>query len=72
MVGFPLGAMDADVKRYETEAAVDMGAGEIDMVMNVGRFKDDDHDYIFEEYGALFHPSQKEVPLAWQSLITAS
>ena len=49
VVGFPLGAMDADVKRYETEAAVDMGAGEIDMVMNVGRFKDGDHDYIVRE-----------------------
>ena len=49
VVGFPLGTMDADVKRYETEAAVDMGAGEIDMVMNVGRFKDGDHDYIVRE-----------------------
>jgi len=49
VVGFPLGAMDADAKRYETEAAVDMGAGEIDMVMNVGRFKDGNHDYIVRE-----------------------
>jgi deoxyribose-phosphate aldolase len=49
VVGFPLGAMDADAKRYETEAAVDMGAGEIDMVMNVGRFKDGDHDSIVRE-----------------------
>ena len=46
VVGFPLGAMEADVKRYETEAAIDAGAGEIDMVMNVGRFLDGDHDYI--------------------------
>jgi deoxyribose-phosphate aldolase len=49
VVGFPLGAMDADVKRYETEAAIDAGAGEIDMVMNVGRFKDGDHDHIVRE-----------------------
>jgi len=49
VVGFPLGAMEADVKRYETEAAIDAGAGEIDMVMNVGRFKDGDHDYIVRE-----------------------
>jgi len=41
--------MDADAKRYETEAAVDAGAGEIDMVMNVGRFKDGEHDYIVRE-----------------------
>ena len=49
VVGFPLGAMDADSKRYETEAAVDAGASEIDMVMNVGRFKDGEHEYIVRE-----------------------
>lgn len=49
VVGFPLGAADADAKRYETEAAVDAGAGEIDMVMNVGRFLDGEHDYIVRE-----------------------
>ena len=49
VVGFSLGAMDADAKRYETEAAVDAGANEIDMVMNVGRFKDGEHDYIVRE-----------------------
>ena len=49
VVGFPLGAMEADVKRCETEAAIDAGAGEIDMVMNVGRFIDGDHDFIVRE-----------------------
>jgi len=49
VVGFPLGAMDADAKRYETEAAVDAGANEIDMVMNVGRFKDGELDCIVRE-----------------------
>jgi len=49
VVGFPLGAAEADSKRYETEVAIDQGAGEIDMVMNVGRFKDGDHDYIVRE-----------------------
>ncbi len=49
VVGFPLGAMDADAKRYETEAAIDAGANEIDMVMNIGRFKDGEHDYIVRE-----------------------
>ena len=49
VVGFPLGAMDADAKRYETEAAIDAGANEIDMVMNIGRFKDGEYDYIVRE-----------------------
>ena len=29
VVGFPLGAMDADAKRYETEVAVDLGASAV-------------------------------------------
>lgn len=39
VVGFPLGAMETDAKRYETEVAVDCGAQEIDMVLNVAWLK---------------------------------
>ncbi|MDP6793953.1 MAG: deoxyribose-phosphate aldolase [Verrucomicrobiota bacterium] len=49
VVGFPLGASDSDSKRYETEIAVDNGAHEIDMVMNLGQFIDGDHQYIVRE-----------------------
>ena len=49
VVGFPLGASDSDSKRYETEAAVDNGAHEIDMVMNLGQFINGDHQYIIRE-----------------------
>jgi deoxyribose-phosphate aldolase len=49
VVGFPLGAMDADAKRYEAEAAVDAGAHEIDMVLNIGRLKDGDHKHVVRE-----------------------
>ena len=49
VAGFPLGAADPDAKRYETETAIDQGADEIDMVMNIGRFKDGDHRYVVRE-----------------------
>ena len=49
VVGFPLGANDTDSKRYETEVAIDNGAHEIDMVMNLGRFIDGDYKYIVRE-----------------------
>ena len=49
MVGFPLGAADADAKRYETEVAIDHGAQEIETVLNVGRLKDGDHGYVLRE-----------------------
>ncbi|MGB8369023.1 MAG: deoxyribose-phosphate aldolase [Limisphaerales bacterium] len=48
-VGFPLGAMSSDVKRFETEAAIDEGAHEIDVVLNLGRLKDGDDKYVLRE-----------------------
>jgi deoxyribose-phosphate aldolase len=48
-VGFPLGMMDADVKRYETEVAIDHGAHEIEVVLNIGRLKDGDFKYVLRE-----------------------
>jgi deoxyribose-phosphate aldolase len=49
LVGFPLGAAEADAKRYETEVAIDHGAQEIEMVLNIGRLKDGDHRYVLRE-----------------------
>jgi deoxyribose-phosphate aldolase len=40
VIGFPSGAMEPDVKRYEVEAAIDSGAQEIEVMLNAGRFKD--------------------------------
>jgi len=34
VVGFPFGAPDSDIKRYETEVAIDLGAEEIALVIN--------------------------------------
>jgi deoxyribose-phosphate aldolase len=48
-VGFPLGACDADAKRYETETAADLGAHEIDYVINLGRLKDGDARFVLRE-----------------------
>jgi deoxyribose-phosphate aldolase len=49
VVGFPLGAMETDVKRFETEAAVDAGAHEIDVVLNIARLKEKDDKYVLRE-----------------------
>jgi deoxyribose-phosphate aldolase len=49
VVGFPLGATDSDTKRYETEAAIDNGAQEFDVVINIGRLKDGDDEYVVRE-----------------------
>ena len=49
LVGFPFGAADPDAKRYEVEIAVDQGAHEIDFVINIGRLKDGDSNFVLRE-----------------------
>lgn len=49
LIGGPLGTADGDVKRYETEVALDYGAQEIEVVLNSGRLKDGDHKYVLRE-----------------------
>ena len=46
VVGFPLGAVSTEVKVFETKAAINDGATEIDMVINVGAIKDGDYEYV--------------------------
>lgn len=46
VVGFPLGMSDTRVKAFETKAAIEDGAQEIDMVINVGALKDCKYDYV--------------------------
>lgn len=49
VIGFPLGAMDYLSKIKETEIAVNNGANEIDMVMNIGFFKDQKYHLVENE-----------------------
>lgn len=49
VIGFPLGAMTTRAKVFEARDAVERGAREIDMVINIGRAKDGDFDYITDE-----------------------
>lgn len=53
VVGFPLGASTSAVKAFETEKAVEMGADEIDMVINVGALKDGDCQYVENDIKAV-------------------
>lgn len=44
VVGFPLGAMSTKAKAYEAKTAVDDGADEVDMVINIGALKSGMYD----------------------------
>ena len=49
VVGFPLGAMTKDVKVFEAKKAIEDGASEIDMVINIGALKDKDYGLVENE-----------------------
>lgn len=53
VVGFPLGANETTTKIDEAELAITSGASEIDMVINIGRLKDNDQDHLFTEISSL-------------------
>ena len=49
VIGFPLGANTIRVKEMEALIAVEDGADEIDMVINIGAVKNGDYEYVRNE-----------------------
>ena len=49
VIGFPLGASSPDVKAFEAQVALDQGASEIDMVINVGALKARDLELVAKD-----------------------
>lgn len=49
VIGFPLGQNTSEVKIFETIDALNKGADEIDMVINIAKLKQKDDDYNFNE-----------------------
>lgn len=46
VIGFPLGATLSSVKAFEAASVIELGASEIDMVMNIGAAKDGNWDLV--------------------------
>ena len=53
VIGFPNGYMTTKAKEFETKDALENGASEIDMVINIGWLKDKKYDLIENEIRAL-------------------
>ena len=62
VVGFPLGAGLSDTKAFEAERAIAAGAGEIDMVLNIGWLKEGLLEAVREDIAAV-HRACGAVPL---------
>jgi len=61
VVGFPLGANKSIQKCAEASIAIDEGAKEIDMVMNIGSFKDKDYEFVLSEIQSIVLSSKKNI-----------
>ncbi len=53
VIGFPNGYNTTASKVYETQRAIEEGASEIDMVINIGRLKAGDYNYVGKEIEAV-------------------
>lgn len=61
VVGFPLGAMDTVSKAFEAKTAVENGAQEVDMVINIGALKDKDYNYVTKDIAAVVEASKPAI-----------
>ncbi len=61
VIGFPNGYNTTATKVAETEDAVKNGADEVDMVVNVGKVKEKDYDYVLNEIKALRAAAESKV-----------
>lgn len=53
VIGFPLGANTKEVKAFETSDAINKGAEEVDMVINIGALKNKDYNTVKEDIEAV-------------------
>lgn len=53
VIGFPLGASTSETKAFETKDAIEKGADEVDMVINIGALKDQNDDLVEQDIRAV-------------------
>lgn len=53
VIGFPLGANTPETKAFETKDAIEKGATEVDMVINIGALKDGDDELVERDIRAV-------------------
>jgi deoxyribose-phosphate aldolase len=58
VIGFPLGANTKEVKAFETSNAIENGAQEVDMVINIGALKDRNLDLVEQDIAAVVNAAK--------------
>lgn len=60
-IGFPLGAVTTKVKAFEANDAIKNGAEELDVVLNIGRLKDGDYEWVKKDIVEVVKASQGRI-----------
>ncbi len=60
VIGFPLGAHLPDTKAYETRRAIEQGAEEVDMVLNIGALKSRDYALVEQDIHGVVQSAGKD------------
>lgn len=63
VIGFPLGATSPEAKAFEAAQAIDEGASEIDMVINIGAIKARDYEMAVRDVRAVVRASHANAAL---------
>lgn len=60
VVGFPLGSNETATKAFETGKAIEAGADELDMVLNIGALKDGRDDFVLGDIAAVVEAAKEK------------
>ncbi|AGH96772.1 deoxyribose-phosphate aldolase [Pseudobdellovibrio exovorus] len=61
VVGFPLGTAESSVKAFETGRALNLGAHEVDMVLNIGALKAQEYSYVEKEIQSVVRAAEGKI-----------
>lgn len=61
VIGFPLGANTSEIKANEAALAIEQGAEEVDMVINIGALKEGNTDYVYQDILAVRKASEGKI-----------
>jgi deoxyribose-phosphate aldolase len=62
VIGYPLGVNTTETKVFEAVNAIKNGADELDVVINVSRFKDGDYEYVLDELKQVIQAAKAKKP----------
>ncbi len=67
VIGFPSGATTSSVKLYEAQEAMDNGAKELNVMINIGELKAGNSKFIYDEISSICETTKKTIKIVLES-----